>query len=186
MKRIAVVFAIATLVVLTSGCTQEQMAAWMAWRAEDPVGAAEYLAHPDVQHHLINDWDHDGLVEPDPTIPPPAPARERSTSSQAAPSQSSSVSSSGNSCTGLIGTLSAYSPGWDVNRMAQIAYRESRCQASASNSCCTGVLQIHQIWIPKAGECGVYSRADLTDPSKNVCVAAIIYRTQGIGAWSTA
>jgi len=88
MKRTAAVIAIATLVVLSSGCTFQEMAAWTAWRAEDPVGAAEYLAHPDVQHHLAADWDHDGIIEPDPTIPPPEPEpqqRSSSSSGQAAP-----------------------------------------------------------------------------------------------------
>lgn len=95
------------------------------------------------------------------------------------------TASSNGHCTGLIAALNYWSPGWDVNRMAGIAYRESRCVPSASNSCCSGVLQIHRIWIPKAASCGVYSRNDLYDPWKNVCVAAIIYRTQGMSAWST-
>jgi hypothetical protein len=30
----------------------------------------------------------------------------------------------------------------------------------------------------------VYSRSDLYDPWKNVCVAAIIFRTQGMSAWA--
>jgi len=93
--------------------------------------------------------------------------------------------SSNGKCVGLIAALTYWSPGWDVNRMAGIAYRESRCQPDASNSCCSGVFQIHQIWIPKAGMCGVFSRSDLYDPWKNVCVASIIYRQQGMGAWST-
>ena len=89
-------------------------------------------------------------------------------------------------CVGLIDALTYWSPGWDVNRMAGIAYRESRCDPNAANSCCTGVLQIHAIWIPKAAMCGVYSRADLKDPWKNICAASIVWRDQGIGAWSTA
>ena len=88
-------------------------------------------------------------------------------------------------CVGLIGALTYWSPGWDVNRMAGIAYRESRCQPSASNSCCSGVLQIHRSWIDNVAMCGVYSRNDLYDPWKNICAAAVVYRTQGISAWST-
>ena len=102
-----------------------------------------------------------------------------------APVQSGSdTSSTGSSCTGIIGLLEAHNPGWDVNRMAKIAYRESRCQPGVANSCCTGLFQVHAIWIPKAAECGVYSRSDLYDPAKNVCTAALIYRTQGMQAWA--
>jgi len=88
-------------------------------------------------------------------------------------------------CVGLMAALSYWSPGWDVNRMAAIAYRESRCQPSASNSCCSGVLQIHRSWVDDTAMCGINSRADLYDAWKNVCAAAVVYRTQGISAWST-
>jgi hypothetical protein len=84
----------------------------------------------------------------------------------------------------MVGALEHWNPGWNVDRMSAIAYRESRCVPTAANSCCTGIFQVNAIWIPKAAMCGVYSRADLMDPWKNVCVAAIIYRDQGMGAWS--
>lgn len=88
-------------------------------------------------------------------------------------------------CVGLIDALEYWSPGWDVNRMAGIAFRESRCDPNASNSCCSGVLQMHQMHVPEPW-CGVYSRADLYDPWKNVCAAAALWRSSGYGAWSTA
>jgi len=87
-------------------------------------------------------------------------------------------------CVGLIGALTYWSPGWDVNRMAGIAYRESRCDPNASNSCCSGVLQMHRMHVPNT-MCGVYSRADYYDPWKNVCAAAALWRASGYGAWST-
>ena len=87
-------------------------------------------------------------------------------------------------CVGLIGALTYWSPGWDVNRMAGIAYRESRCQPSASNSCCSGVLQMHRMHVPEPS-CGVYSRSDLYDPWKNICAAAELWRSSGYSAWST-
>lgn len=87
-------------------------------------------------------------------------------------------------CIGLIAALTYWSPGWDVNRMAGIAYRESRCDPSASNSCCSGVLQMHKIHVPEPW-CGVYSRNDLYDPWKNICSAAALWRSSGYGAWST-
>jgi len=174
-KRIA---ALAVLTIITmTGCTNQEIAAWIAWHDEAPEAAQNYLARPEVQASLTQDWDHDGLIEAEPLaqadrLDPPTP--------------SISGESSGGRCTGIIDALIAQSPGWDVNRMAGIAYRESRCQPGAANSCCTGLFQVHAIWIPKAASCGVYSRSDLTDSWKNICVAAIIYRQQGMQAWSTA
>lgn len=144
-------------VIAATGCTNQEISAWLKWHRSDPAAAQAHLALPEVQESIRQ-------------TPKPAPA--------------ASSAASGNTCVGLIDTLAQQSPGWDVNRMARIAYRESRCQPSASNSCCTGVLQIHAIWIPKAASCGVYSRSDLQSAWKNVCVAAIIYRQQGMGAWS--
>lgn len=141
------------------------------------------MAHADIDHP-INDPATGLMVatrlNPQPPVevaPPPPPAPVFPTWSEA---------SSNGKCTGAIGWLNFFSPGWDVNRMAGIMYRESRCQPSASNSCCSGVLQIHRIWISRGASCGVYSRDDLYDPVKNICMGAIIYRDQGIGAWSTA
>jgi hypothetical protein len=167
MKRIT---AIAVALIALTGCTQQEIATWFAWHDEAPEAAVNYANRPEVQASLTQDTDHDGVIEPD-----APPALEQTSTSQA---------STGNRCTGIIDALSAQSPGWDVNRMAQIAYRESRCQPSAANSCCTGLFQIHAIWIPEAASCGVYSRADLTDPWANICTAAIIYRSQGMSAWS--
>lgn len=89
-------------------------------------------------------------------------------------------------CVGMVEAIEHWSPGWPVDRMAAIAYRESRCDPSASNSCCSGIFQIHRSWVDNVGMCGVRTRADLYDPWKNVCAAAVVYRTQGISAWSTA
>jgi len=87
-------------------------------------------------------------------------------------------------CVGLEGALAHFSPGWDVRRMSGIAYRESRCQPSASNSCCSGVLQMHRMHVPEPS-CGVFSRNDLYDPWKNICAAAELWRSSGYSAWST-
>jgi hypothetical protein len=137
------------------------------WPLLDPV-TDEVVA---TRHNPLPAWattTTTTTIAPPPPPPPPKPK--------------ASSTSSGNRCTGYEGLLSQY--GWDVARMSQIMYRESRCQPGASNSCCSGLLQIHEIWVPKAGSCGVYSRADLYDPAKNICTAAIIYRTQGMQAWA--
>ena len=95
-----------------------------------------------------------------------------------------STASANGHCTGLEFALAYWSPGWDVRRMSGIAYRESRCQPGASNSCCSGVLQMHRMHVPNAF-CGVYSRDDYYDPWKNICAAAALWKTSGYGAWST-
>jgi len=89
-------------------------------------------------------------------------------------------------CVGMIPAIQHWNPGWNVDRMAGIAYRESRCDPNAANSCCTGIFQIHATWIDNVAMCGVSSRADLKDPWKNVCAASVVFREQGMGAWSTA
>ena len=88
-------------------------------------------------------------------------------------------------CVGFEWALEHWSPGWDVARMSRIMYRESRCQPSASNSCCSGLLQMHRMHVP-VSMCGVNTRTDLYDPMKNICAAAELWRTSGYQAWTTA
>lgn len=88
-------------------------------------------------------------------------------------------------CTQYEPLLEAFNPGWDVAYMSRIMYRESRCFPSAANSCCTGLLQLHRIWLPNP-LCGAYTRHDLTNPATNVCVATAVWRAQSYGGWSTA
>ena len=87
-------------------------------------------------------------------------------------------------CVGAEFLLEHFSPGWSVSRMEGIMYRESRCDPQASNSCCSGLLQMHRIHVP-VPVCDVWSRADLYDPAKNVCAAAELWKSSGYGAWST-
>jgi len=100
------------------------------------------------------------------------------------PPPSWSTESRNGHCVGFEGLLAQYSPGWSVSRMSGIMYRESRCQPDASNSCCSGLLQIHRMHIP-IEECNVWSRSDLYNPVKNICAAAWLWRVQGYGGWST-
>jgi hypothetical protein len=174
MKR---VIAIAALGAALTGCTLDEIETWLAWRTVDPVGAHGYAMLPEVQENLRADWDHDGIVEPDPTLPPPPPPTTKSASTA-----SSSASTNGR-CTGYEGLLSQYSPGWDVTRMSQIMYRESRCNPGVSNSCCHGLLQMHEMhvgWLD-----AVDSVSDYYDPARNIAAAAQLWRSSGYGAWST-
>ncbi len=65
----------------------------------------------------------------------------------------------------------------------EIAYRESRYNPYAVNSCCYGVFQInynaHKGWLPTIG---VTSAAQLFDPRVNVYAAYVIY--QRSGSWA--
>jgi hypothetical protein len=93
-------------------------------------------------------------------------------------------------CVGMEAAILHFTParGWDVNRMSGIAYRESNCVPTASNSCCHGIFQIHESWIRQLRDntwCGITSQYDLYDPWKNICAAAYVYQASGIGAWST-
>ena len=115
-------------------------------------------------------------VRLDPPSPPPTTV--------AAPPVLWSTASSNGHCVGFEFLLSYFSPGWSVTRMSGIMYRESRCTPTASNSCCSGLLQMHYIHIPNAA-CGVFTRKDYYDPVKNICAAAALWKVQGYGAWST-
>jgi hypothetical protein len=109
-----------------------------------------------------------------------------------APSDSHSPGSSasaGGRCVGWEPLLTRESPGWSVERMSRIMYRESRCQPEVRNrsSSATGLLQIlasHCPWL--ARQMGTWCTRDrLNDPEWNVQAAAVLWREQGYGAWST-
>jgi hypothetical protein len=95
----------------------------------------------------------------------------------------------GGRCVGWEALLAAESPGWSVERMSRIAYRESRCLPGARNrsSSATGLLQIlasHCPWL--ARQMGTWCTRDrLTDPQFNVAAAAVLWDEQGYGAWVT-
>jgi hypothetical protein len=67
-----------------------------------------------------------------------------------------------------------------------LTYRESRCQPNVGTWCCSGLLEIHELWIPRLAGCDVFVRSDLYDSQRNMCAASVVYAAQGINAWSTA
>ena len=165
MKLKRTLLGLATIVVLTAGCTPSQIRAWVDWHDSDPAAADAFLETPEFQE--LSD---DGLQEAVRLNPPAA--------------STGSTDSSNGQCVGFKGLLDQYNPGWSVDRMAGIMYRESRCDPSASNSCCSGLLQMHRMHVP-IPECGVYSRNDLYNAEANVCAAAQLWRSSGYSAWST-
>jgi hypothetical protein len=121
-------------------------------------------------------------------VPPPAPVEDvAAPPPPAAPAGYSSDSYNGR-CVGAEDLLRHYSPGWSIERMSRIMYRESRCRAEVRNSSssATGLLQIlasHCPWL--AGQMGTTcSRDRLNDPHFNVRAAAVLWREQGYSAWA--
>ena len=166
MKLKRTLLGLAAIAVLTAGCTPSQINAWVNWHDSDPAAADAFLETP-----VFQELSDDGLQEAVRLDPPPAPTGW-------------STDSSNGQCVGFKGLLAQYNPGWSVDRMAGIMYRESRCDPSASNSCCSGLLQMHRMHVP-IPECGVYSRNDFYNAEANVCAAAQLFRSSGYGAWST-
>lgn len=108
---------------------------------------------------------------------------------EAGPVPFGSSASAGGRCTGWEPLLERYSPGWSVERMSRIMYRESRCRPEVRNSSssATGLLQVlssHCGWL--AGQMGTWcTRARLNDAEFNVRAAAALWTEQGYRAWST-
>lgn len=150
MKRIAI---LAVGLISLTACTPTEINAWLKWHRSDPQAAQEHLQKPEVQEELSHH-----------VSPPPLP---------------SSTESSNGRCIGMEGLLAQYNPGWNVTSMSQIMYRESRCQPGVSNSCCHGLLQIHEMHVGWMGDCGVYSASDLYNAERNICAAAMLWRKAG-------
>jgi hypothetical protein len=171
MKLKRALIGLVALVALT-GCTPQEVSDWLKWNSADPASAQAYLSQPEVAAQMAS-ADMASVTAEAVRLNPPAPA----------PTGWSQDSSNGQ-CVGFKGLLAQYNPGWSVDRMAGIMFRESRCSPQASNSCCSGLLQMHRMHIP-VPECGVYSRNDLYNPEANICAAAQLFRSSGYGAWST-
>jgi membrane-bound lytic murein transglycosylase MltF len=79
--------------------------------------------------------------------------------------------------------LARYSPGWDVQHMSRIMYRESRCNPGAYNrSGATGLLQVlksHCGWLaPRIGGC------NLTSAEYNIRAGAQLWANGGYSHWA--
>lgn len=91
-------------------------------------------------------------------------------------------------CVGWEGLLARYSPGWSIERMSRIMYRESRCQPGAYNrrGRAHGLLQITPITFPYlTGALGEsITSSKLFNPVFNVRAAAELFRERGYQPWS--
>jgi hypothetical protein len=172
------------LVALTA-CSPAQVAAWRAWHHRDPQEAESWAIH-ECGELCTDDWDHDGVVEPEPS----------------ADSNSSTVSDQdpydGDTPDEDFPTIEntpceqwsdvALAAGWTEAQwrepVARIMYAESRCDPGAYNgaSGVTGLMQIHPLWWNSgASKCS----GDRYDPYSNLLCAHYVYEQQGFGAWVT-
>jgi hypothetical protein len=121
-------------------------------------------------------FDHPAIAyEPAVRLDPPIP-----------PATFSEASSNGR-CVGAESLLGEHSPGWNVERMSRIMYRESRCQPQVRNrSGATGLLQIMpsncRYIAEQMGEaCTV---AKLSDPLFNIRAGAVLFEYDGYRPWA--
>lgn len=170
-RRWMLAASVAALATSVTACTPTQIEKWVEWHAEDPAAAQEWVAN-DCGELCTNDANHDGVVD--------RQAAQRT--EQIASSGGSSASSAGR-CVGYEGLLAAHSPGWNVEQMSRIMYRESRCNPGAYNrSGATGLLQVlksHCGWLSsRVGPC------NLTSPDYNIRAAAELWRNGGSNHWA--
>lgn len=76
----------------------------------------------------------------------------------------------------------AMAAGWpkaQIPKLMRTMYKESRCSTFASNSCCSGLMQIHKIHLKRLG----MRRLDLYNPFYNLVAAHNVWKRAGWGAW---
>jgi Transglycosylase-like domain len=64
LKRFIPLVIAGPLILIGSGCSPEQTAAWLGWNAQDPAAAQDW-ARNECGALCTDDWDHDGVVEPE-------------------------------------------------------------------------------------------------------------------------
>jgi hypothetical protein len=159
--------------ILTAGCSPAQEAAWMRWFHRSPKAAVAWAVN-ECGQLCTQDWDRDGMVEPEPARGADQPDH---------PGEEDHWAPSGQ-CPQWYGT--AIGVGFDDSEwptVDRIMYAESRCDPSAYNgaSGVTGLMQIMQFW---AEDCGGIP-SDLYDPWFNLACALHVRNVQGWGAWVT-
>lgn len=166
----------------TLSCSPAQVQEWMRWHRHDPAAAEQWAAN-DCGDLCTADWDHDGVVEPEPVADDAAaPSQDSDFSDE--PDQVAEVDDPptlGGSCAEW--SDDALRVGWTADQWSTLSYimaRESNCNPSAYNaSGASGLLQIMPMW---ADDCGGGS---LFDPWFNLSCGLHVYAVQGWSAWST-
>src|SRR5262245_3020958 len=116
MRRLVVL-----VLAVAAGCSPAQEAAWMRWFHRQPRAATHWAIH-ECGQLCTDDWDHDGIVEPEPVDEPDVVAETDRLDGEPAPS------SLGGVCSQWADT--ALAAGWsssDWPTVNRIMYAESRC-----------------------------------------------------------
>jgi lysozyme-like protein len=168
MRRLTVLVLLALV-----GCSPAQERAWLRWFHREPQAAAEWAVN-ECGALCSDDWDRDGVVEPDPVDEPDHPGEA---------DDEHRTSSLDGRCSQWAST--ALAAGWsssDWPTVDRIMYAESRCNPDAYNgaSGVAGLMQIHPLWKADS-ECA----GNLYDPYTNLVCARHVWAVQGWQAWVT-
>ena len=185
MRRL---LALAALAV--AGCSPTQEQAWMRWFHSDPRAATAWAA-TECGQLCTDDWDRDGVVEPEPAD---SSGDEDATSSAGFdgsdepdhPGEEDHWAATGR-CAEWYGTaigVGFTDAEWPT--VDRIMWAESMCNPNAYNSQehfggnASGLMQV--IWPTWAAECG---DGDIFDPWFNLSCALYLKNTYGWSQWST-
>jgi hypothetical protein len=163
---------ILTLLALAAlaGCSPAQERAWLRWFHRQPHAATAWAIH-ECGALCTDDWDRDGVVEPEPADEPDYPG------------EADRDVSLGGACSQWAST--ALAAGWSIEQwptVDRLMWAESRCNPGAYNgaSGVAGLMQIHPLWRADS-ICNV----NLYDPYLNLRCARHVYAVQGWSAWVT-
>ena len=172
---------LALAVIAAAGCSPAQEAAWRQWYNRHPQAAAEWAA-TECGPLCSDDWDRDGVVEPEPArdaSPGPTTDQPDVTAGEDHWQPSGQCSQWYGTAIG-VGFTDAEWPTLDA-----ILWQESRCDPSAYNPTehfgghASGLAQI--IWPTWAGECG---SGDIFDPWFNLECALYLKTHYGWSQWT--
>jgi hypothetical protein len=176
---------LALVVLIVAGCTPAQHTAWLHWYNRHPEAAIEW-ATTECGDLCTQDWDRDGLVEPEPSAADSS-ANQESSADTSETDVEPAPSPLGGACSQWAGI--ALDAGWSADdwpTLSRIMYAESRCSSSAYNpephfgGNASGLMQI--IWPTWRAECG---DGDPFDPWFNLHCALYLRITYGWGQWAT-
>lgn len=131
----------------------------------------------------VRHWQHANGLLPDGIVGPLTRATLLSVSTGTAPRPAAPTRGGARASPEQI--IRAVWPDDSEDHAVAIAFRESRLQPTARNSCCLGLFQInyaaHRSWLAAYG---VMSPAQLLDADTNARVALALFQAAGWGPWT--
>ena len=70
MKKLIPLLIVGPLILASTGCSPDQVQGWLEWHSKDPAAAEAFANEPAIRDLIVKDWDHDGVIEPDPAPKP--------------------------------------------------------------------------------------------------------------------